>query len=304
MDKRMKVLVTGGSGFIGRALVQNLIGEGHGVTVLTRSATRTSRHLGTPVQLIERLDQISPSQRIDAIVNLAGAAIVDRRWSKARKQLLRDSRLDTTGALLGLIERLERRPEVLVSGSAVGYYGSQDNDRVLTEEADDFRPGFPHQLCADWEGGALRAEALGVRVCLVRTGLVLGKGGALRKMLPAFRLGLGGPIGSGQQWMSWVSLQDEVGIIRYLMGQHTLRGPFNACAPDAVTNARFSQALGRALRRPARLRMPAMVLELLLGEASELLLSGQRVYPKRLLDAGYRFKQPDLDQALRVALAV
>lgn len=297
----MKVLITGGSGFIGTALVHNLVAAGHEVLVLSRSVQRTARLLGVPV--LDQLDQIPSSDNIDAIVNLAGAPIVDRRWSEARKKLLRDSRLKTTEALLALIRRLDRPPEVMVSGSAVGYYGSHSDDVTLTEAADDFRPGFSHQLCADWEACALQAETLGVRVCLLRTGIVLGHGGALSKMLPAFRFGLGGPIGNGRQWMSWVALEDEVAIIRFLLEQRTLRGPFNACAPEAVTNARFSQTLGAVLHRPARLRVPARVLELLLGEASELLVSGQRVYPRRLLDAGYTFRYASLDDALKAAIS-
>jgi len=297
----MKVLITGGSGFIGTALVRNLVAAGHEVVVLSRSVQRTARLLGVPV--LDQLDQIPGSDSIDAIVNLAGAPIVDRRWSEARKKLLRDSRLKTTEALLALIRRLDRPPEVLVSGSAVGYYGSHSDDMALTEAADDFRPGFSHQLCADWEACALQAEKLGVRVCLLRTGIVLGQGGALSKMLPAFRFGLGGPIGNGRQWMSWVALEDEVAIIRFLLEQRTLRGPFNACAPEAVTNACFSQTLGAVLHRPARLRMPARVLELLLGEASELLVSGQRAYPRRLLDAGYTFRYTSLDDALKAAIS-
>ncbi|NVK41980.1 MAG: TIGR01777 family protein [Oceanospirillaceae bacterium] len=298
----MKVLITGGSGFIGSALCRSLLADGHEVVVLTRSSSRAASRLGGSVRLIEGLGAISREEVIDAIVNLAGAPIVDRRWSEARKRLLRASRLDTTRDLLRLIERLDRRPDVLVSGSAVGYYGSQDNDHLLTEEADDFEPGFAHKLCADWEAEALQAEKLGVRVCLVRTGIVLGPGGALAKMLPAFRFGLGGPIASGRQWMPWVQLADEVGIIRYLIDQKTLRGPFNACAPEAATNAEFSKTLGKVLRRPAFMRVPEVAMKLLLGEASELLVSGQRAYPRRLLDAGYQFQYTQLEPALRASL--
>jgi len=298
----MKVLITGGTGFIGTALCRSLLADGQEVLVLTRSASHARKQLGGAVRLIEGLGAISREEQIEAIVNLAGAPIVDRRWTAARKKLLRGSRLATTRDLLRLIERLDRRPEVLVSGSAVGYYGSQDNDHLLTEEADDYVPGFSHQLCADWETEALQAERLGVRVCLVRTGIVLGDGGALAKMLPAFRLGLGGPIASGRQWMAWVQLADEVAIIRYLIDQKTLRGPFNACAPEAVTNADFSKTLGRVLRRPAFLRVPEVAMKLLLGEASELLVSGQRAYPRRLLDAGYEFQYTELESALRASL--
>lgn len=300
----MKVLITGGTGFIGHELVRQLLGEGQDVVVLTRSLERARKRLGERVRLIDDLGSIANDEHIDAIVNLAGAPIVDRRWSDARKQLLRDSRLGTTRGLLGLIGRLKQRPGVMVSGSAVGYYGSHDNGALLTEQEGDFQPGFSHQLCADWESEALQAEKLGTRVCLLRTGVVLGPGGgALTKMLPAFRVGLGGPIGDGRQWMSWIALADEVAVIRYLIEQETLRGPFNACAPEAVTNEAFSRTLGRVLRRPALLRMPEFVIRLLLGEASELLVSGQRVYPRRLLDAGFEFRYPNLEAALRASLA-
>lgn len=292
----MRVLITGGSGFIGQALSRQLLARGDQVVILSRRPERVPSQQG--VLVVAALEQVQG--RVDAVVNLAGAPIVDRRWSRARKLLLRDSRISTTRALVHWMGGLKQPPSVLVSGSAIGYYGTHQ-DEVLDENAA-FTPGFTHQLCRDWEQEAREAERLGVRVCLIRTGVVLGTGGALARMLPAFRLGLGGPIGSGEQWMSWIHLQDEIGAIIYLLDHPALHGVFNLTAPEPVTNADFSQTLARVLKRPARLRVPALAMRLLLGEASELLLAGQRVVPANLHTAGYRFQYPALEPALRAVL--
>lgn len=295
--KPMQLLITGATGFIGRALIPLLLADGHSIMVWTRSPQSAARWLPDEIEVITDLSRIDSHTRIDGMVNLAGAPIIDKRWTPARKQLLRDSRIQTTLALLELVARLEHKPEVLVSGSAIGYYGSHPSDIKLTEEGR-VTDGFTHQLCRDWEAAARQLEHFGVRVCLLRTGIVLGRGGALQKMLPPFRLGLGGPVGSGEQWMAWIHMDDEVDIISMMLTHTNLRGAYNLTAPGAVTNATFTRILARVLHRPAWLRVPAKLLHWLLGESAELLLEGQRVYPQRLLEAGYRFHHAHLEEAL------
>ncbi len=293
----MRVLITGGSGFIGQALSTVLIARGDDVIILSRSPEAVPAR--KRVQAVGALHHIE--NQVDAVINLAGAPIVDKRWSDARKQVLRDSRIQLTDALVNWMRQQSQPPAVLVSGSAIGYYGSHA-DEVLEENAEPM-PGFAHELCRDWEQAALEAESFGVRVCLIRTGVVLGpEGGALSKMLPAFRLGLGGPIGDGKQWMSWIHLDDEVGAIIYLLDNPSLHGPFNLTAPEPVPNEVFSRTLARVLRRPAFMRVPATIMKLMLGEASELLVEGQRVVPENLHTAGYEFQQPRLEDALRKVL--
>jgi len=294
----MRVLITGGSGFIGQALTAALSARGDHVFILSRTPQALTP--SARVQAIGALGELKGS--VDAVVNLAGAPIVDQRWSDERKQVLRNSRIELTKALVEWMKQQPSPPSVLVSGSAIGYYGSHA-DEVLDENAEPVA-GFAHELCRDWEQSALEAEALGVRVCLIRTGVVLGpEGGALSKMLPPFRLGLGGPIGSGQQWMSWIHIDDEVGGILYLLDNPSLHGPFNLTAPEPVTNEVFSRTLGRVLHRPAFMRVPAVVMKLMLGEASELLVEGQRVLPENLHTAGYVFKYPRLEPALQQVLS-
>lgn len=298
----MKVLISGGTGFIGRALVPRLIEYGHEPVVWSRSYQKARQALGDDIPVITSLDEIADDEIIHAVINLAGAGIADQRWSQKRKALLRSSRIDTTVALVSLIRRLAHKPGILISGSAIGFYGCWEDDRPLAESSD-VRQGFTHQLCADWERAALDAEADGVRVCLIRTGVVLGKGGgALAKMLPPFRLGLGGPVASGEQWMSWIHMDDEIEIICMMLTHEHFSGAYNLTAPGAVNNADFSQQLATTLHRPAWFRVPGCMLNLMLGEGSELLVKGQRVVPERLLEAGYKFAFPNLDSALNQVL--
>ncbi|HEY5717086.1 MAG TPA: TIGR01777 family oxidoreductase [Motiliproteus sp.] len=296
----LQLVITGASGFIGSALVTQLLADGNRIVALSRTPAVLRKRFPA-LEVVDSLDQISADRHIDAIINLAGAPILDARWSEKRKALLRNSRLHTTEAVVRLIQRLERRPEVLISGSAIGFYGSHDSDRVLLEQ-DDGHSGFTHELCRDWEQTAQRAEALGVRVCLLRTGVVLGAGGALARMLLPFRLGLGGPIGNGRQWMSWIHLDDMVALIRFLLVQQVLAGVFNATAPEPVTNTVFTRTLGRVLKRPTVLPMPAWVLRLALGEGATLLTEGQRVIPGRVREAGFAFQYPALEGALAAIL--
>lgn len=290
----MKILITGGTGFVGQALCPSLQAAGHDVVVLSRRPnSRPPRGVTT---VVTRLDELSAGE-VDAVINLAGAPIGDARWTESRKRLLLESRVSTTAALVEWMGGAGRRPQVLISASAVGYYGEQ-GDRPVTEETKP-APGFTHDLCAAWEREAEKAAALGVRVCLLRIGVVLDRdGGALAKMLPAFRLGAGGRLGSGRHYFPWIHRADVVAICQWLLGHPRASGAYNASAPNPVTNAEFTRALGRALGRPTVLPMPTAALKLLFGEMSELLLVSDRMVPKRLLAEGFEFKYPDLDQAL------
>jgi len=290
----MRILITGGTGFIGQALCPRLLAAGHEVVILTR---RSGARLPAGVaSAVTRLDDLDAGE-FGGVINLAGAPIGDARWTASRRRLLLDSRIDTTAQLIEWMARAARRPQVLVSASAVGYYGEQ-GDRPVTEETPP-TPGFTHELCAAWEREAQRAVALGVRVCLMRIGVVLDRdGGALAKMLPAFRLGAGGRLGSGRHYFPWIHRDDSTAICQWLLENPGARGAYNAGAPNPVTNAEFTRALGRAIGRPTVLPMPEAALKLLFGEMSELLLVSDRMLPKRLLDAGFKFKYPDLEGAL------
>lgn len=290
----MRILITGGSGFIGQALCTHLQRVGHRLTVWSRHPRQASQRL-PGVHVIEDLAE---ANEIEAVVNLAGEPLVARRWNARRKQQIRDSRIGTTEKLLRWMAPQLRRPHVLVSGSAVGYYGPHD-DTPLDESA---APGedFAALLCRDWEHEAMEAEALGLRVCRLRTGIVLGPdGGALQKMLLPFRLGLGGPIGDGRQWFSWIHREDLVHLIQWLLEQDHAGGAYNGTAPEPVRQREFARTLGRVLHRPAMLPMPAFALRLALGEASTLLLTGQRVLPVHAMAEGFAFRHPSLEEALR-----
>jgi uncharacterized protein (TIGR01777 family) len=290
----MKILVTGGTGFVGQSLCPALAADGHEVVILTRQPA--PRLPAGGVSTVTRLDGLDASE-FGGVVNLAGAPIGDARWTESRKKLLLDSRVNTTVRLVEWMARAKRRPPVLVSASAVGYYGEQ-GDRPITEDTPP-TPGFTHDLCAAWEREAMNACELGVRVCLMRIGVVLDEGGgALAKMLPAFRMGAGGRLGTGKHWFPWIHRADVTAICQWLLENDKAQGAYNAGAPNPVTNAEFTRALGRALGRPTVLPMPETALKLLFGEMSELLLVSDRMLPKRLLDEGFKFRYPDLDRAL------
>ncbi len=293
----MRILLTGGTGLIGRALCRLWAGQGHELVVWSRRPQEVAG-LCSGARGIARLDELAPDLPLDAVVNLAGAPIADRPWTAARRRLLWDSRIGLTGQLVDWLARRQLRPGVLLSGSAVGWYGD-GGERRLNEDSPAGSEDFASELCFAWEAAALRAEELGIRVVLVRTAPVLAaRGGMLARLLPPFRLGLGGRMGSGRQWMPWIHLEDEVGLIDFLLHHEECRGPYNACAPNPVRNAEFARTLGRVLHRPALLPAPACVLRLALGEMSGLLLGGQHLQPRRALEAGYRFRFPDLDAAL------
>lgn len=288
----MQILVTGGTGFIGRRLCTRLLADGHEPIVLTR---RPGHDPQPGVRSVAALAEVGPVQ---AVVNLAGEPLMDGRWTDARKQALRESRIGTTQALLAWMAALPERPRVLVSGSAIGWYGPRDS-APLDETAS---PGhdFAAMLCRQWEAEALKAEDLGVRTCVLRTGIVLEReGGALQKMLPPFRMGLGGPMGDGRQWMSWIHREDLVGMILWLLTRDQARGAYNGTAPGTVTNRTFAATLGEVLHRPARLTTPAFALKLGFGEMAGLLLTGQNVQPVHALAEGFAFQYPTLPEALQ-----
>jgi uncharacterized protein len=290
----MRVLITGGTGFVGQALCPRLVAAGHEVVILTRQADAKLPKGATAA--VTRLDDLAPGE-FGAVINLAGAPIGDARWTEQRKKLLLDSRVSTTSRLVEWIGRARKRPGTLVSASAVGYYGEQ-GDRPVTEKTPP-TPGFTHELCAAWEREAEKANELGTRVCVMRIGVVLDRdGGALAKMLPAFRLGAGGRLGAGRQYFPWIHREDMAAICQWLLENPKARGAYNASAPAPVTNAEFTAALGRALARPTMVPVPQTALKLLFGEMSELLLVSDRMMPKRLLEEGFIFRYPDLAAAL------
>jgi hypothetical protein len=294
----MRILITGGTGFIGQALCPRLVAAGHEVVILTRqSAPALPRGAASAVTQIDTLD----AGDFGAVINLAGAPIGDARWTESRKRLLLESRVGTTARVVEWMRRAARPPAVLVSGSAVGYYGEQ-GDRPVTEDTPP-TPGFTHDLCAAWEAEADKATKFGVRVCRMRIGVVLDRdGGALAKMLPAFRLGAGGRLASGTHYFPWIHREDIAAICQWLLEKRESRGAYNAGSPNPVTNAEFTRALGRALGRPTVLPMPQAALRLLFGEMSELLLVSDRMLPKRLLEEGFVFRYPDLAGALGAIL--
>src|SRR5690554_53441 len=299
----MRVLISGGSGFLGRALTARLREDGARVAWLSRDA---SRQAPDGVKVLG-YGALAPGDRFDAVVNLAGAGIADSRWSDRRKKLLFESRLGPTRALIEWMRRSDQRPRVLLSGSAVGWYGAQ-GDTPLDEgsaPADD----FPHALCEAWEKAAMEAVALEVPVLLLRTGIALHPdGGMLKRLLLPFRMGLGGRLGDGRQMLSWVARRDWVEAVRGLLLQHLEGpgaapvGPFNLTAPAPVSNEVFTRALAGALRRPAVFAVPKPLLRLALGEMSTLLLEGQRVLPERLQQVGFEFRHPGLAPYLESVL--
>ena len=293
----LHILITGGTGLIGQALIPALATGGHRVSVLTR---RPDRYPGSGLRphLFAAIRDIPQDHPVDAVVNLAGAPIVGQRWTGRRKQVLRDSRIALTRELVGWMAHRPVPPGVLISGSAVGYYGDRHGD--LLKEDQPCGGDFGAFLCRDWEHEAMNASASGTRVVIIRTGLVLsGKGGMLPPLLRSFGLGLGARIGNGRQWMSWIHVDDQVAAIIHLLSNPESTGAYNLAAPEPVTNAGFSDCLAQVLRRPRLLSVPAPVLHLGLGEAAGLLLGGQRSLPAKLLGEGFEFAHPSLENALR-----
>lgn len=300
----MRVLVTGGSGFVGQRLCRQLMEQGHEVQVVSRTPHKVRDRLPNGCDIRENPQAFIDSPP-DALVNLAGESIAGKRWSDEQKAKLINSRVAATQQLVALCEQLKQNeqplPKVMVSGSAMGYYGDQGK-RVVSEET---MPNdeFAHRLCKQWEAAAKPIESLGVRLAILRTGLVLeAGGGSLQKMLPPFKLGLGGRFGSGEQFMPWIHRDDLVAAILFLINEESLSGAFNGSAPHPVTNATFTKTLAKQLNRPAIFPVPAFVLKAGLGEMSRLLLTGADMRPARLEAAGFSFKSPTLDKALEAIL--
>jgi hypothetical protein len=302
----MKILITGSTGLVGTALTQDLQRAGHTVCRLVRPGTFTQsvgNSQGFDVNWNPATGELGGAAvGADAVVNLAGASIAEKRWTPQRKQLLRSSRIDTTRSLVVALAKMSARPHVLISASATGIYGNR-GDETLSETS---QPGtdFLSEIAKEWDSEALKAEALGIRVVRARFGVILSKqGGALPQMMRPFQFGVGGKIGSGTQWLSWITLDDTVAILRSALENANITGALNLVSPQPVTNAEFTKLLAAALHRPAVFPAPAFALRLLLGEmADSLLLSSQRVQPAQLEKLNYRFLHPDLDTALATIL--
>lgn len=298
----MNILITGGTGLIGRELCKVLLAQGLQLTVLSRQPEKVSMLCGKAVQAMASLDDWQNHQHFDAVINLAGAPIADAAWTEKRKEVLRDSRIALTQKLVQRIASLEHKPAVLLSGSAVGYYGNRgdaesDENAVVGQD-------FAAKLCLDWEKAALSAESSGVRVCLLRTGLVLSaQGGILGRMLMPFKLALGARMGDGRQWMSWVHIDDYVSMLLRLLHDAQLSGPFNMTAPNPVTNIEFTRRLAQSVRRPAVFVAPASMLKWSMGERAVLLIEGQCVLPVKMQTAGFEFSYPHLPRAFADLLA-
>ncbi|OOE95973.1 TIGR01777 family oxidoreductase [Salinivibrio sp. AR640] len=294
----MKILITGGTGLIGQALIPRLLSE-HQVTVLSRSVQKVTQCFANSVTPLERLDDLSHLNDFDAVINLAGEPIADKRWSEQQKGIICTSRWGLTEKLVEKIHASSTPPHTFISGSAVGYYGDQQDrafDETLMVHADD----FAQHVCHQWEKIALKGASTNTRVCLLRTGVVLSAdGGALKRMMLPYKLGLGGPIGKGQQYMPWIHIDDMVGAIIHLLNTPELKGPFNCTAPEPATNKRFSQALASALKRPHVFFVPTLAIKTMMGEASHLLLDSQRALPHALEDSGFEFQHPKVEEAMQ-----
>ncbi|MCE2593394.1 TIGR01777 family oxidoreductase [Motilimonas cestriensis] len=297
----MNILITGGTGLIGQRLCK-VLNSAHQLTVLSRSKHKAHSLLGSDITIIEDLASLTNLNQFDAVINLAGEPIAEKRWTEKQKHAICQSRWTITQQLVELFKASDHAPKTFISGSAIGIYGRQ-NAQPITEDFDQYNQEFSHTICQQWEDIANQAQPH-TRVCNLRTGIVLSQqGGALKKMLPPFKMGVGGRIGSGQQFMSWIHIDDMVNGIIWLLEHDALSGAFNFTAPKPVTNKTFSLELAATLNRPAFCPVPATVLKVLLGEMSDLLLYGQNVLPEKLSQSGYQFKHPDIKEALQDLLS-
>lgn len=299
----MKILITGGTGFVGQRLCRNLRNHGHRLTVLSRRPNKVPELCGSRVKAVRKLSDLGPEDHFEVIINLAGEPIAGARWTPERKKRLRDSRIIVTKRLLKFIDSAQNKPRVLISGSAVGYYGNQ-GAKILDEHSG-FSDDFGHQLCDEWERTAMKAAVQGIRVCIVRIGLVIGRdGGFLNRMMLPFKFGFGGPIASGQQWMSWVHINDLIAMIEYLMNTPHSHGVYNGTSPNPVTNEEFSRCLAKVMKSRSKFPIPGVLLKSVLGEMSTLLLGGQRAIPKRFQAERFKFAFENLERALNSVLVL
>ena len=293
----MNILITGGTGFIGTALCSKLLNDKKNkLTILSRNPEK----IKIPAKSISSLKLLEKDTSFDIIINLAGEPIADKRWTEKQKQKIITSRIDTTDKVIEYIKTAKHKPKLLINGSAIGYYGINKTDKDF-DENDTGDNSFSSTLCKQWETAALQAKSFGVRTCLLRTGIVLGKnGGALSKILPPFNMGLGGKIGSGEQWMPWIHLEDLVGIILHCIEHDDINGAINGTSPNPLTNQNFTKILGLVLNRPTFMSIPAAIIKLLMGQMGvELLLSGKKILPVKITDKGYQFQYPELENALQ-----
>lgn len=293
----MRIFITGGTGLIGSELAETLHSRGHRITVLTRNVKKAENKLGSLVDFCPSLNSLESLDEYEAIINLAGESIAGGRWTKKRKALMENSRWTITQKLTELIKKSKTAPHTFISGSAIGYYGSQE-DKILTENSKP-EDEFPYRLCSRWEAFAKDAESSKTRVCLLRTGIVLSaRGGMLPVMAFPFKLGLGSIMGTGKQYISWIHINDMVNAIIFLLENKKEKGAFNMTSPEPVDNEAFSKILAKSLHRPCWFRIPSGLISAIMGEASTLILDGQRAVPQRLLEAGYNFEYTDLKETM------
>ncbi|MFD1020616.1 TIGR01777 family oxidoreductase [Thalassobacillus hwangdonensis] len=299
----MKIAITGGTGFVGQALTDRLVADGHQVYILTRNPDKYDD--SDKVKYVGWLkEEHHPEEHLpdlDAIVNLAGESLNSGRWTEERKRRILDSRIKATEAIIDLIEKMDSKPEVLVNASAVGFYGNSKIE-TFTEDTKDPGRGFLSMVVTEWEKRATQATQLGVRTVYARFGIILGEEGALPKMILPYKAMIGGKLGSGEQWMSWVHIDDIVGMIKFAIETPEISGPFNVTAPNPKRNKDFGKILGEVLNRPHWIPAPSFAIKTALGEMSTLLLDGQCVVPKKATEHGYQFHYPELEPALQSIL--
>ncbi len=297
----MKIAIFGGSGFIGRNLTKALSQSGEEVFIFSRKNSLPSELKGLEkVQLIVNSKPLSETlEGIDIVINLAGESVVGERWTKERMAALRTSRVDFTKEIIDAIEKLKIKPKVFLQGSAIGFYGMHNGATPIFSDKDKCGDDFLAKLCVDWESEALRAKEKGIRTVLLRTGIVLSpESGALEKMLLPFKMFVGGPLGNGKQYMSWIHINDMVGAIRFLLSHPTAEGPFNLTSPKPCSNEDFSSVLGRVLGRPSFMKVPEFSLKALYGDGADVIIKGQNVIPAKLIALDYQFQFPELKTAL------